>query len=87
VTQGRKGLSLRVIFRVGAGQGTLRGWQFRRLGRRLPGQLFVTEALMTVALRCRVGRALAAVVRRFAGPLEPCDGCAVLPDRNRVGRE
>src|ERR1700686_45751 len=37
VTQGGKGLSLRVIFRIGAGQSILRGWQFRRLGRRFPG--------------------------------------------------
>src|ERR1700686_813268 len=37
VTQGGKGLSLRVIFRISAGQSILRGWQFRRLGRRFPG--------------------------------------------------
>ena len=42
---------------------------------------------MTVALRCRVGRALAAVVGRFTGQIKPRDGCAILPDSNRVCSE
>src|ERR1700758_3612328 len=70
VAQGGKSLSLRVIFRIGAGPGILRGWQSRGLGRCLPVYLFVAEPLMTVALRSRIGRALAAVVGRLTGPVE-----------------
>ena len=87
VAQGRKGLSLGVIFCVGRSQRILGRCQLRELSRSLPRQLLMCQPLVTVTLGGGVGGTVAAVVGRLARPVEPRDRLAILPRGHRHGSE